>query len=90
LEGKSCDQNAGRDLRKSTLGYFPSTGNGNVSPKFQQNQEKLRSRQEQERQGLQQKQEQEHQRLERRRAPEPEGRTAASATDPAVHGELPN
>jgi hypothetical protein len=50
----------------------PRSGNGNVSPKFQQDQEKLRSRQEQERQRLQQKQEQEHQRLEQRRAPEPE------------------
>jgi len=41
----------------------PNTGNTNLDKKYQQQQEKLRARQDQERQKLQQKQEQEHQRL---------------------------
>jgi hypothetical protein len=46
----------------------PSTGNPQLDEKYQQEQEKLRARQDQERQKLQQKQEQDHQRLEQQKA----------------------
>jgi hypothetical protein len=42
----------------------PNTGNAKLDERFQQEQEKVRTRQDQERQQLQQRQEQEHQRLE--------------------------
>src|SRR6266571_2326452 len=47
-----------------------STGNPNMDKKYQQEQEKLRARQDQERQKLQQKQEQEHQRVMQQKADE--------------------
>jgi len=50
----------------------PSSGNAKVDRKYQQDQEKLRGRQEQQRQSLQRKQDQEHQRLEQHRASQAE------------------
>ena len=58
------------DLPRAERPAPPNTGNAKADRKYQQQQEKLFSRQEQERQKLQQKQEQEHQRIAQQRADE--------------------
>jgi hypothetical protein len=64
--------NAGHpgDLPRAGRPALPNTDNAKADRKYQQQQEKLFSRQEQERQKLQQKQEQEHQRIAQQRADE--------------------
>lgn len=57
-----------RDLPPHPRPAAPNTGNPNMDRKYQQQQEKLYSRQEQEHQKLQQRQDQEHQRLQQQRA----------------------
>jgi hypothetical protein len=58
------------ELPSVTRPTTSSTGNQNVDKKYQQEQEKLITKQEQDRQKLQQKQEQEHQRLAQQKADE--------------------
>ncbi|MBZ5631091.1 MAG: YXWGXW repeat-containing protein [Acidobacteriia bacterium] len=58
------------DIRPTGSPDTPNTGNPKADQKYQQQQEKLRARQDQERQKLQQQQEQDHQRLEQQKADE--------------------
>jgi hypothetical protein len=56
------------DLPRDERRAAPNTGNPNVDKKYQQQQDKLQTKQDQERQKLQQKQEQDHQKLQQRKA----------------------
>ncbi len=58
------------DVPPTARPVTPNTGNPQLDQKYQQQQEKLRARQDQERQKLQQRQEQDHQRLEQQKADE--------------------
>jgi hypothetical protein len=57
-----------RDLPLAERPPAPNTGNANQDQRYQQEQEKLRQKQDQERQKLQQKQDQEHQRMDQQKA----------------------